>query len=99
MCCRRASTVRHYGLLANSEKETCLAKVRDLLRVTFIDPADDDMRRDPERDTADAAAPAVHPCPCPRCGARLFIIETFDGVCPPRPRSSPRAPTARLDTS
>jgi hypothetical protein len=88
--------IRHYGLLANSEKAECLARARELLRVKSIDPADD-VRREAERDAV-ANAPAVYPCPCPRCGARLIIIETFDGVCPPRPR---RPPTfmMRVDSS
>jgi hypothetical protein len=89
--------IRHYGLLANSEKEECLAKARELLRVKTIDPADDKFRRAAERDAA-ADAPRVHPCPCPRCGARLIIIETFEGVCPPRP-SQPVTKVARIDTS
>lgn len=91
--------IRHYGLLANSEKAECLAKVRELLRVTSIDPADDEQHREAER-AAVSDAPAVYPCPCPRCGARLVIIETFDGVCPPRPRSSaPTMKAAGIDTS
>jgi hypothetical protein len=89
--------IRHYGLLANSEKEECLAKARKLLRVKTIDPADDELRRAAERDAA-ADAPRVHPCPCPRCGARLIIIETFEGVCPPRPSQSVTK-VARIDTS
>ena len=89
--------IRHYGLLANSEKEECLAKARELLCVKTIDPADDELRRAAERDAA-ADAPRVHPCPCPRCGARLIIIETFEGVCPPRPSQSVTK-VARIDTS
>jgi hypothetical protein len=65
--------------------------------VKTIDPADDELRRAAERDAA-ADAPRVHPCPCPRCGARLIIIETFEGVCPPRPSQSVTK-VARIDTS
>jgi hypothetical protein len=79
--------IRHYGLLANSEKEERLPKARELLRVKSIDPADDEQRREADRDAA-ADTPRVHPCPCPRCGARLFIIETFEGVCRPQPQAS-----------
>jgi Putative transposase/Transposase zinc-binding domain len=79
--------IRHYGLLANSEKEERLAKARELLCVKSIDPADDEQRREADRDAA-ADAPRVHPCSCPRCGSRLFIIETFEGVCRPRPQAS-----------
>jgi hypothetical protein len=89
--------IRHYGLLANSEKEECLGCARELLAVKSIDPADDDMGREAERDAV-ADTPAVYPCPCPRCGARLFIIETFDGVCRPRP-PAPITTPAGFDTS
>ncbi|MCB1510398.1 MAG: IS91 family transposase [Hyphomicrobiaceae bacterium] len=89
--------IRHYGLLANSEKDECLGRARELLAVKSIDPADDEQRREAERDPV-ANASAVYPCACPRCGARLIIIESFDGVCPPRP-SRPPTHTMRVDTS
>jgi hypothetical protein len=90
--------IRHYGLLANSEKEECLARARELLRVKTIDPADDDMRREAGPDPG-ADARLVHPCPCPRCGARLIVIETFDGVCRPRSHAAPSHVRPRVDTS
>ena len=37
--------IRHYGLLANGQREENLAKARALLRVKTIDPADDELRR------------------------------------------------------
>jgi hypothetical protein len=81
--------IRHYGLLANGQREESLAKSRALLGVKPIDPADDTSSGDP----ADAQ-PVLHsPCPC--CGARMLIIETFEGVCRPRPTpSGPRADTS-----
>ena len=90
--------IRHYGLLANGQREENLAKARALLNVKTINLADDDLRRETER-AADADAPTVHPCPCPHCGARMFIIETFDGVCRPRPHVSMSRAVARMDTS
>ena len=89
--------IRHYGLLANGQREATLAKARVLLRVKAIDPADDDLCR-PENG-ADADAPRVLPAPCPCCGARMFIFETFDGVCRPRPAMSSSRVVARMDTS
>jgi hypothetical protein len=90
--------IRHYGLLANSEKDECLGRARELLAVKTIDPADDEMRSEAECDPV-ADPPAVYPCPCPRCGARLIIIETFEGVCPQRPRSQQPTSMVRIDTS
>lgn len=39
-----------------------------------------------------------HPCPC--CGGRMIIIETFQRGCSPqyRPTAAP-VPTIRIDTS
>ena len=89
--------IRHYGLLANGQKEANLAKARTLLRVKTIDPADDDLRR-----AADAAAvepSPARPCPCPRCGSRMLIIEIFDGVCRPGQHATASSAVARMDTS
>ena len=58
--------IRHYGLLANGQREVNLAKARELLRVKEIDPADDDLHRANGDDTADAPAMLPRPCPCLR---------------------------------
>jgi hypothetical protein len=89
--------IRHYGLLANGQRDESLAKARALLRVKTIDPADDDLRRARTGGPADATPVLPRPCPC--CGARMLIIETFEGLC--RPRTPPSAPSAgpRGDTS
>ena len=39
----------------------------------------------------------VHPCPC--CGGRMLIIETFERGCKPRHRPSPLPGIIRIDTS
>ncbi len=39
--------------------------------------------------------PRVAPCPCPRCGARMIVIEVFARGCQPRWRPRP----GRFDTS
>ena len=88
--------IRHYGLLANGQREANLAKARDLLRVKEIDPADDALRR---ADAEPADTPTVSPRPCPCCGARMLIIETFEGVYRPRPPTSPSTAVVRMDTS
>ena len=39
----------------------------------------------------------VHPCPC--CGGRMIIIETFEAGCAPRHRPTASAIAIRVDTS
>lgn len=69
--------IRHYGLLAGSCRKASLERIRTLLAVT--PPTEADMPEEPT-DTSP-------PCPC--CGGRMVIIETFE-------RShQPRAPPAR----
>jgi len=89
--------IRHYGLLANGQRAANLDKARALLRVKTIDPADDALRR--ADDVTHADAPAVLPRPCPCCGARMLIIETFEGVCRSRPHAHPFSAMTRIDTS
>jgi hypothetical protein len=50
-----------------------------------------------ETGETDPAQPLARPCPC--CGGRMFVIETFDSGRQPRHR--PTAPLAafRIDTS
>ena len=38
-----------------------------------------------------------HPCPC--CGGRMIIIETFQRGCSPQYRPTPPVATIRIDTS
>ena len=89
--------IRHYGLLANCQREANLAKARELLRVKTIDPADDALRRADATEPADASPVLPRPCPC--CGARMLVTETFEGVCRPRPHASPASVGPRADTS
>jgi hypothetical protein len=64
--------IRHYGLLAGSARKTSLARARELLNVAA--PSDDDTT-----DEADNFRP---PCPC--CGGRMIVIETFERWRQPR---------------
>ena len=89
--------IRHYGLLANGQREANLATARALLRVKTVDPADDALRGANGGNTADALPVLPRPCPC--CGARMLIIETFEGVCRPRPHAQPSSAGPRADTS
>jgi hypothetical protein len=41
--------------------------------------------------------PLSHPCPC--CGGRMIIIETFQRGASPRYRPAPSTAVIRIDTS
>jgi len=83
--------IRHYGLLANAGRAENLARMRELLAVAAPTPEQKDNA------SGDQAAPdaLIQPCPC--CGGRMFIIETFNGVCPPR--RWPSSISIKIDTS
>ena len=70
--------IRHYGLFANANRAANIAKARALLGA---EPPAADPKQQPET-TPDA--PRVAPCPCPRCGARMIVIEVFARGCEPR---------------
>ena len=79
--------IRHYGLFASANRAETIARARELLGLAT--PA---AEAAVEIDAA-AAQPLAQPCPC--CGGRMFVIETFEAGCQPRYR-----PTAmRIDTS
>jgi len=79
--------IRHYGLLANGGRAENIARARELLRVpaTQSEPAD-----------ASVGEPAMLALPCPCCGGRMIIIETFDRGSTPRP---PPTSPIKIDTS
>jgi len=79
--------IRHYGLFANGGRADNLARARELLGVspTQSEPGD-----------IDADEPPMHSFPCPCCGGRMIIIETFERGSAPRTR--PSSPI-RIDTS
>ncbi len=70
--------IRHYGFLANGGRAKNLARARELLDV----PAPQDQ---PENiDTGNDEAVQTLPQPCPSCGGRMIIIETFEHGHAPR---------------
>jgi hypothetical protein len=71
--------IRHYGLFANGGRARNLDRARQLLAM----PAHQSEAG--ADDTSDAhETPALsHPCPC--CGGRMIIIETFEPGHAPRP--------------
>ena len=81
--------IRHYGLFASANRAETIATARALLNVT--PPAADPQ----EQPDVAPDSPRVLPCPCPRCGARMIVIEVFARGCEPRWRPTP----IRIDTS
>ncbi len=85
--------IRHYGLLANTNRTASIARARELLGV-------EPPVAEPEEDKAVAPdEPRVLPCPCPRCGGRMLVIEVFARGCQPRYQSTPVPAPIRIDTS
>jgi hypothetical protein len=83
--------IRHYGLLANGSRAANIAHARTLLAMPQKPP-----------ETANPAEPAeqsVLPRPCPCCGGRMIIIETFARGCQPTHRPTPASQEIRIDTS
>ena len=81
--------IRHYGLFANAKRAENIATARALLDVA--PPATGPQ----EQPDIAPDAPRVLPCPCPRCGARMIVIEVFARGCEPRWRPTP----GTIDTS
>jgi len=85
--------IRHYGLLANANRAESIARARELLGAAppVVEPE--------EEKAATPEEPRVLPCPCPRCGARMLVIEVFAKGCEPRWRPTPAPKPIRIDTS
>ena len=85
--------IRHYGLLANANRADNIARVRELLTMA-------PRAKEPEHaKAAEPDQPCVYPRPCPCCGGRMLIIETFAPGCAPKYRPAPAMPAIRIDTS
>jgi len=85
--------IRHYGLFANASRAENVAKARELLAAPAPKPKPDDAA------VADTTEPPTlcHPCPC--CGGRMIIIETFARGAEPRYRPNAPMVAIRIDTS
>jgi hypothetical protein len=64
--------IRHYGLLASARHKANIARARQLLAVP--QPEGECS----ETANADAAEPTDRRPPCPCCGGRMIIVETFE---------------------
>ena len=81
--------IRHYGLFANGGRADNLARARQLLGLPPSQSQPCDV-------VTDADEPPASSFPCPCCGGRMIIIETFERGATPRTR--PSSPI-RIDTS
>jgi len=76
--------IRHYGLFANANRADNIVRARELLNA-----------QTPVKDTADDIADAepderqVLNFPCPCCGGRMIIIETFAAGMEPKHQPAP----------
>src|ERR1700733_9965903 len=70
--------IRHYGLLASSARKADIARARQLLAVA------------PPPEPIEVSEPLDRLPPCPCCGGRMTIIETFGRWR--QPRAPPHAP-------
>jgi hypothetical protein len=82
--------IRHYGLFANGGRAENIARARQLLNVPapHNEPSNAEGLGDSE--------PQILSYPCPRCGGRMIIVETFERGSAPRYR--PTVPS-RIDSS
>jgi Putative transposase/Transposase zinc-binding domain len=85
--------IRHYGLLASGTRSDNIERARRLLDVPAAQPeAGDDSCAE-----ANEPKPLAHPCPC--CGGRMIVIETFQRGASPRYRPAASTAVIRIDTS
>ncbi len=70
--------IRHYGLFANGGRAKNLAQARKLLQVSA--PQDEPENSDTSKDDGMQTLPQ----PCPSCGGRMIIFETFEHSHAPR---------------
>jgi len=84
----RIGGLRHYGLFANTGRAANIARMRELLGST---PPPEEIAR-----SSEPAQTVLPPCPC--CGGRMILIETFERGMQPRYRP-PRPAVMGFDTS
>ncbi len=82
--------IRHYGLFANGGRAENIARARQLLDVPEPPRQPDDTGCSGDGEPQ----PSSYPCPC--CGGRMIVIETFERGCTPRHQPTQRI---RIDSS
>ncbi len=68
--------IRHYGLFANGGRTRNIARARELLAMPDPDAHD--------TQTAEDTEPPALAQPCPHCGGRMIVVETFERGGEPR---------------
>ena len=92
--------IRHYGLLTNGggTRAEKLTRARELIAAaTPLAPPPQPPPDAPCEDATTLADQLHHPCP--HCGNRMVIIETFEAGCRPRHRSSSPATILTINSS
>jgi hypothetical protein len=89
---KRFHRIRHYGLLAKGNRAANIAHARALLAAS-------PPSKEPEASETTTDEQRVLPCPCPCCGGRMIIIESFGRGCEPRHWPTSAAQQIRIDTS
>jgi hypothetical protein len=72
--------IRHYGLLATAACKASIARARELIAAPM--PSRETPAEHDDAGTTGTAAEHRPPCPC--CGGRLIIVETFERDGAPR---------------
>jgi hypothetical protein len=91
--------IRYYGFLTSQTRANNIARIRELLAVPLI-PIDAIKAANTTASTSaqpEEPKATEHPCPC--CGSRMRIIETFSRGQLPKHRPTPLPPEIRIDTS
>jgi hypothetical protein len=86
--------IRHYGLLASGTRADNIARARRLLDASMAQLRTADTTTSSE---TSETKPLSYPCPC--CGGRMIIIETFQRGSSPRTRPAASTAVIRIDTS
>ena len=82
--------IRHYGLFASAVRAQNIARARELLAASIPHEHDKSCKDDHQPEPRILA----HPCPC--CGGRMIVVETFERGRAPRSSSLGEI---RIDTS
>jgi hypothetical protein len=85
--------IRYYGLLASGKRAENVVRARELLVLPLL-PIEASKAATAKPDEPQAPE---HPCPC--CGGRMIIVETFLRGQQPNYRPTPVPQAIRIDTS